>query len=58
MKTAHDTPVVPAEAPGPMLRSLSRGQGVWVPAFAGTTGSSGDREIAHLHTGPFTEDSS
>jgi putative ABC transport system substrate-binding protein len=29
--------VVPAEAPGPIARSSSRGHGVWVPAFAGTT---------------------
>src|SRR5579863_9130790 len=29
--------VVPAEEPGPIRRSLSRGHGVWVPAFAGTT---------------------
>src|ERR1700681_4448523 len=29
--------VVPAVAPGPILRSLSGGHGVWVPAFAGTT---------------------
>jgi hypothetical protein len=33
--------VVPAEEPGPILRVLSIGHGVWVPAFAGTTESGG-----------------
>src|SRR5580692_12482351 len=37
VKRVRTFSVVPAEEPGPIRRALSRGHGVWVPAFAGTT---------------------
>jgi tripartite-type tricarboxylate transporter receptor subunit TctC len=42
--------VVPAEAPGPIRRSPSRGHGAWVPAFAGTT----MRRVMRLNCAVFT----
>src|SRR5450755_2996635 len=47
--------VVPAVEPGPIRRSPSRGHGVWVPAFAGTTAWSGLRAPTKkcVHAGAF-----